>query len=325
MPSAQPAAGFHVTAPACNVGRRIQDSSFRLALGPLSYDMYAGDSWAEVQVRRLESEVAVDEPANASASLVERQCLLLRRRLSRAEMNGGVAGDLPADLLSRCPVDTPRHGWALGLETQRQATWWHPQSRVCIVGVHPGGAELRARLPWYAILRDALSLGGGIVHAGLAALAGQGFLFLAQAGGGKTTALCRLPAPWTVLADDAALVWPDGRGWLASPLPTWSWVLGGDVPRVDMVPWRLSETVRLGQAVTLRQAERVLLETCAPYAAVKPFYMAAAEYPTVFQLRHELKREMFGFAAALARELPVSTLALTKDGEYWPILSGGDA
>lgn len=158
-------------------GRCVPALSVRLTLGPLAYDVCAADVWAEDQVVRLRSALAVSSAAGATPSTPDRRCLLTRRSLEGLEVPAGAAGDLPADLLSLCPLETPRHGWTLGLETQQQATWWHPQSRVCVVGVHPDGDDLSLRLPWYAILRDALSVGGCIVHAGLAALAGRGFLF----------------------------------------------------------------------------------------------------------------------------------------------------
>lgn len=240
-------------------------------------------------------------------------------------MLAGAAGDLPADLFALCPPETPRRGWALGLETQHQATWRHPQSAVCLLSVEPDAADLRVRLPWSAILRDALAVGGCIVHAGLAALAGRGFLFLARAGGGKTTALRRLPQPWAVLADDATLVWQQGSAWMASPLPTWSWILGGAAARPDLLPWRLAEAVRLERAIVLRKSDRLSLVACAPSVAVTELYLAAAEYPAVFQLRHTVTRELFAFAVAVARGLPAVALELRPGDEYWRLLDDGAA
>ena len=299
----------------------MEEQALRLVLGPLAYDVVAADAWAEKEIERLRGAVKAHSIPGASELLAERRCLLTRRHLRKADLVAGAVGELPADLLLLCPVRTPRRGWVLGLETQNQATWWHPAGRVCVVTVDTDCDDLRLRLPWYAMLRDALSVGGCIVHAGLAALAGKGFLFLARAGGGKTTALRALPVPWTVLSDDAALVWRRGSAWRASPLPAWSWILGAEASRSDMVPWRLAEAVRLARTVILSKADELELVNCEQHVAVKESYLAATEYPAVFGVRRQLEGQIFAFAAALSRGVPAVTLRLQEGDSYWWLLA----
>jgi hypothetical protein len=182
-------------------------------------------------------------------------------------------------------------------------------------------------LPWLVILRDAVALGGAIVHAGLAVRNGGAALFLAQAGGGKSTALRRLPASWRVLGDDAALVWPadEPGGWLASPLPTWGYLLGRGKSVPGLVPWRLGERAPVRLAVVLRKGGRLGLSALGPADAVRPLYLGLAEYSAVFGTRRMFTRELFGVAAALAREVPAATLEAPKGAEYWPLVSAAMA
>ncbi len=296
----------------------------RLVLGPLTYDVTPADEWAAEQTERLGEEVALEAgPRPAPAREAARQCLLLRRASAPGDRPLAIAGGLPADVAALCLPDAPASGWALSLDALKTATWWHPSSRLCIMAERPEAAPCPLVLPWLVILRDALALGGAIVHAGLAVRSGRAALFLAQAGGGKSTALRRLPAPWRVLGDDAALVWPadEQGGWLASPLPTWGYLLGRGESVPGVAPWRLGECAPVQVAVVLRKAGRLGLTALRPAEAVRPLYLGLAEYAAVFGTRRMFTRELFAVAAALAREVPAATLEVPKGAEYWPLVA----
>jgi hypothetical protein len=319
----------------------------RLVLGPLTYDYVPADRWAAERTLGLREEVVQGASAGAPVSRTApaRRCLLLRRAPAAGDRALAIAGELPTDVAAVCPPDAPETGWAFSFDALRTATWWHPHSRVCIMAVPPDSAPCPLVLPWLVIVRDVLALGGAIVHAGVAVRNGGAALFLAQAGGGKSTALRRLPAPWRVLGDDAALVWPaDGPGrvgaeqavgaqetggasgeWLASPLPTWGYLLGRGESVPGLAPWRLGECAPVRLAVVLRKAGQLGLTALRPADAVRPFYLGAAEYSAVFTTRRVFARELFAVAAALARDVPTATLAAPKGSEYWPLVAAAMA
>jgi len=171
------------------------------------------------------------------------------------------------------------------------------------------------------MVEDIIRLGGGLFHGGLALLGGRGYLFTAPSGGGKTTALSRMPRPWRVLADDAALVWPVGKGtFLAGPLPTW-----GDLVRNERGPlrvkrWGISESVRVCGVFLLKKARRERLIPFSPLRTARPLYLAFSEHPTVCRDRDPFRKQIFRAACALARAVRSWKLELTRGGEFWHII-----
>ncbi|MEI6503979.1 MAG: hypothetical protein WCP21_23450, partial [Armatimonadota bacterium] len=163
---------------------------------------------------------------------------------------------------------------------------------------------------------------GGILHGGLALQGGRGYLFTAPPGGGKSTALSRLPAPWEVLSDDAALVWFDAEGhpW-ASPLPTWSALLGrGSMLSADHIP-RATEKVSIAGALLLQKALSERIVALSPIDAAPPLYRALCEHPAMLGQRRLCKAALFHCACELARKAPVWQLELRKDGAFWETLA----
>jgi hypothetical protein len=108
---------------------------------------------------------------------------------------------------------------------------------------------------------------------------------------------------------------------MASPLPTWGYLLGRGQSVPGLVPWRLGECTPVRLAVVLRKAGRLGLTALRPAAAVRPLYLGLAEYSAVFATRRMFTRELFAAAAALAGEVPAATLELPKGAEYWPLVA----
>jgi SynChlorMet cassette protein ScmC len=186
---------------------------------------------------------------------------------------------------------------------------------------NPELGEFRFDLPWSLILQDITTRGGGLIHGGLVNRNGGGLLFLAPPGGGKTTTLGTAPAGWQVLADDAALVWPQGNGaWLASPMPTWSALVGTAPPH--QVPARLSAgtPVRLQGLLMLNKAAEVSLDRLVDVTATPLLYRAFREYPASHLAGASFRENLFRAAAAMARELPAWRLELPKHADIWPLL-----
>jgi SynChlorMet cassette protein ScmC len=171
------------------------------------------------------------------------------------------------------------------------------------------------------MVEDIIRLGGGLFHGGLAVLRGRGYLFTAPPGGGKTTALSRMPRPWRVLADDAALVWPIGKGtFLASPLPTWGDLVRNEKGPLRVKRWRISESVSVCGVFLLKKAPRERLMPFPPLRTARPLYLAFSEHPTVCRDRDPFRKQIFRAACALARAVPSWKLELTRGGEFWHII-----
>lgn len=152
-------------------------------------------------------------------------------------------------------------------------------------------------------------LGGGVIHSGLFRFNGKGYLFLGPPGSGKTTTATRLSAAWEILADDACLIWPAGRGsWRASPLPTWSVILGINRRLPAIRNWDLAGSVSLSGAVFLVKNEPLNFRRMGAVEAAKRIFLGLIEHPRIFQRSAPHKKKLFRAACRLARAVPAFEL-----------------
>ena len=296
----------------------IQHESLRVALGPLCYEFVAGDTWGSHAIDNLRAGVDCQGFAGKPTRLLRLMKLPLGPELHDASN----ACTLPASLIVKLAEGTPKKGWTVVGEETGIMTWLHQSTAETFVTFSPG---LKGRapifvLPWPAILADLAARGGGIFHGGLAVRDGRGLLFAAPPGGGKTTALSRLPSPWQVLADDATLVWPAGDGFCASPLPTWS-VLTGRNPAIAAIgTWRLAEQLPLAGILFLEKCAGLELARCQPIEVAPALYQALSEHPRVVANRGPLRQNLFHTACELARAMPTWRLRLDRTAAYWILL-----
>ncbi|MDT8441496.1 MAG: hypothetical protein RQ723_07530 [Desulfuromonadales bacterium] len=268
----------------------------------MSYDCIAYDAWAEQTLAELRQYL----PPGATVGRPTRTLHLRRIEPTRAA-EATVAAGLTAD--------------------QPQAVWYRQKNPVNTVWQSPQTSDVlwtdgiageigcfHYHLPWNVIIDDMILHGGLPVHGALAVHAGQGLLFVAPPGGGKTTTMATAPAGWDVLSDDAALIWPDRTNhWSASPLPSWTELVSADrTPRTD--PGR---TCRLQGLVLLNKADRVDLRRVAPVKAVPALYRAVGEYPVLVMTEVDCRSHAFGLACRLARTLPCWQLDLPRGGDIW--------
>ena len=290
-----------------------------ITLGPLHYRLLAYDEWAAGLLGRISDRVACRQfsgPAHRSVHTV-------RQPISRASAEAFFAGELPSGLAALVGEDLPPHGWQITGNDTTHLTWQHPGTR------HAFWTESCSRplpagpfqLPLDLLLHDIVQQGGAIIHGGLAVYQHQGVLLTAPPGGGKTTAFSTTPEQWQLESDDAALVWPGANGkFLASPLPTWSVLLGVNAQLERIVQWQVGIRCPLAGIFILDKAAAIGLCHQRPLDAVLSLYRALSEYPTVITGRTPYRMELFRVAAALARAVPAWSLQLPRAGHFWPLL-----
>lgn len=283
-------------------GRHLQ-----LALGPLRYDCIAYDPWAEQILNDLHQHLPMRQP-----SVHPNRTIHLRRieqdAATEAAARTGLLSSLPAAIWyrQRNPINT------VWLSPATDAAVWSD-------GMSAALGRFHYHLPWNVIIDDMILRGGLPVHGALAEYAGQGLLFVAPPGGGKTTTMATAPPGWNVLSDDAALIWPDRADmWTASPLPSWTELSSADrTPRTD--PGR---TCRLRGLVLLNKAKRIDLDKIAPVKALPALYRAVGEYPVLVMTEVDCRSHAFRLASHLVRTLPCWRLDLPLGGHIWPHLEG---
>lgn len=246
---------------------------------------------------------------------------LRQRPLCQQTLQQIEAEQLPQDLADCVQDSLPRAGWDCSGHNILYQVWRHPRSNHLFwtEDSEQPASPLRVHLPWQIVLEDILVRGGAILHGGLACHADRGVLFTAPPGGGKSTALAAPPADWTVLADDATLLWPDPEGgYLASPLPTWSQLLGvtGQLRQIER--WDLSRTVAVAALMFLEKADGIDLNRLTAIETAYPLYRACSEYPAVILSRKNLRGKVFHNSCTIARAIPAWTLELTRGGPFWP-------
>lgn len=279
-----------------------------LAIGPLVYHLYAVDQWGADTLDGICAHLA----SSAIAKHADRKIVLFHDH-PKAYMSEGN----PDGLSVR---EVGEDSWQLR-RNLIGTTWESPQSD-CIfwsAGVDASIGTVRFHLPWTLIIEDLVALGGGLIHAGLVSHGDSGYIFTAPPGGGKSTTLRTAPTGWTVMSDDAALIWPADNHWLASALPSW-----GDQIRPDgSWPWpqmRLDATCVITDIVQLEKGDRIELVRQTPSTALASIYRALCEYPVILLADTGYREEYFHSAAQLARDLSTWQLTLPRHGDIWPLL-----
>jgi len=288
----------------------------RLTIGPLHYVFQAQDAWGEETLERLRAHVVCVDFSGPPQRVLHLASLAMTVE-ENAHINRNQLPDRFADLL---PEDSPRQGWQLAGDETGYLAFRHPATRhaLWIFGAIP--AEYRApfQLPWPLLLEDIVVMGGGILHGGLIVKKGKGLILTAPPGGGKTTAIARLPSDWQVLADDACLVWPgDGGLFLASPLPTWSVLLGRGEALPAIGRWQVGTIVTMSGIIFLRKRDTDQLSPLPALQALPVLHQALCEHPRVVANRIPHRTRLFDVARCLSKGMPVWWLDATLDGEFW--------
>jgi hypothetical protein len=297
-------------------------SSLRLTIGPLRYQFVAYDNWGERTLGKLRRHI----DCVSFRGLPHRVLHLAKLRLWLGDRPRLASSGLPERLADFLKRGVPRKGWEGRSDHTGHFLWMHPRSAhsVWTFGLETPHQESVYQLPWYLILEDMVHLAGGVLHAGMAVLEGRCYLFTAPPGGGKTTALSRIPSPWEVVSDDTALIWPEGDGvFRASPLPTWSALIGVKKTMPSIPRWEVGRSVPVGGLILLKKSKQLRLTLLPAHQAAPHLYRALSEYPAVLVNRDSFRKELFRAACAVARGLPLWELEKPRDGNFWGLLQDG--
>ena len=178
------------------------------------------------------------------------------------------------------------------------------------------------------IYNRSICLGGLPFHAGLAEIDGQGVLFAASGGTGKSTCCRRLPDYWKPLCDDETLVVLDNRNeYQAHPFPTWSEYLRNHSNKTWDVQYSvpLSAIFFLEQAnndevipIEMREASILMTESA---SQISIYYMSwTEEFTNILENREEiieLRKAIFNNAFNMAMNIPAFYLRVSLNGKFW--------
>jgi SynChlorMet cassette protein ScmC len=297
-------------------------SSMRLIIGPLRYQYLAYDAWGSHVLSCIQQNLN----CITFSGVPNRVIHVLEFSLTTHEHAEINADTLPERLSNILPEKLPRQGWKLTGDETGYMCWHHTRTSDIIWTYNTIQAYYQApyQIPWQPIFEDMVEIGGGILHSGLSSLHGLGYLFLAPPGGGKTTALSRIPQPWKVLADDAVLVWPIRESFFASPLPTWSVLLGTSKKMIGIDRWQVGDVLKIiGAMILEKNREQDNISPLYYLNAISAFYRALIEHPTVLSNSHSYRKNLFDISCELAKKIPSWRLELTIEGKFWELIRPG--
>jgi hypothetical protein len=287
-----------------------------LMIGPLQYEFRAHDIWGEKTLGRLRTHLLC-----GGFSGPPQRVLHLANLGMTAEENEQINRDrLPDRFAALLPADSPRQGWILTGDETGYLSFRHQATNhgLWIFGAITEEYQAPFQLPWPMMFEDIVEKGGGILHGGLIVRNGKGLILTAPPGGGKTTAISRLPSPWSVLADDACLVWPgNGKSFLASPLPTWSMLLGHGETLPFIGRWKIGTVVPVLGIILLQKSDTDRLTPLPVLKVVPALYQALCEHPRVVTNCDLPRMRLFDIARCLAKATPVWRLDATLTGQFW--------
>jgi SynChlorMet cassette protein ScmC len=294
--------------------------SRRIVFGPLRFQFTAHDAWAEVMLHRLGKKLECVD----FSGLPHRYVHLLEFHPDSLERADGRLVRLPEKTARLLPRNLPREDWVLTGDDTGYACWSHPCSRHALwtFPTETPHAKADFQVPWQLLFEEIITRKGAMAHGGLATLNKKGFLFLAPPGGGKSTALSRLPPPWRVLGDDAALVWPNRRGgFSASPLPTWGDLLKPEENIGGGVRFKVGRNIDLDGIFLLVKSNCDESIALSPLKALPRIFRALNEHPRVYAVRHVFVSELIECANSLTKKTALWELKLTLSGRFWEIVS----
>lgn len=279
-------------------------STTRITIGPLRYEMCAHDSWGVEELEKLAAHCSYDGFTGEPDRILHLAEILDSECCGKQEFG---PDHLPPSFLAMLPGKAPLTGWVLSSDNTGYTCLLHPNTKhaLWVHGLGPAFFTGPFQLPWHTILMDIISRGGAIMHGGLIAQNNRGTILTAPPGGGKTTTIGRLSADWTVYSDDACLIWPDETGnFLASPLPTWSVILGRNEPLPAIGTWQLSKRICISKICLINKTLKYTT-TLSPIQSTKSLLQALCEHVMVLEFFQAIKPNLFSTAYHIGKTILV--------------------
>jgi hypothetical protein len=299
---------------------KINRDILRTRFGPLHYEFRAHDNWGMYALNNLREYCHCLEFAGKA----DRVFHLAKLDMTPDENKEINQNWLPERFNVLLPKEAPHQDWFLEGDETGYLNFWHERSQHClwVFGAIPELSQAPFQLPWRLILEDIIKKGGGIMHGGLIVQNGKGFILTAPPGGGKTTAISRLPLTWQVFSDDACLVWFEKNNmYYASPLPTWSVVLGKNKTLQNINNWEIGIVVSLSGIIFLQKGNQESMIQLPTLEGIPCIYRSLCEHPKVVKNRDLHHVHFVATARRLSKSVPNFILQATRDGQFWGLIS----
>ncbi len=258
-------------------------------------------------------EIAAEN--EAAVAIVSR----LGNTMQLHELKGALAPSSPGTL-RRLLVKVEEH--TTELNSYVPLALEHDGTVRCILSpdAHWGGPQVNLMRLSLVFAREAQARGGVLLHGALAERDGNGVIWVAPGGTGKSTASNRLLPPWHSLCDDTTLVVRDGDGkYWAHPWPTWSRFQDNGPGGT----WDVQRAVPLKAVFVLTQAPIDRTERVGPGQAVSLLTESVAQasiFMTMGLPKDELRAlylERFNNLCSLTRVIPAHLLYISLTGAFW--------
>lgn len=161
-----------------------------------------------------------------------------------------------------------------------------------------------------------------MMHGALMERNGKAVVLSGPSGIGKSTTARRMSEHFRILADDCLLLYRDGEGWAARPLPTWSVYL---FSKTELVPCDISSVYPVSHLLILGRGE----DKYTPLAPETALVGMATAFTDMVQwhlsnfpdeLCRKLRDAALDAAAAVVRGIPCGALQLTLDSDVFRVL-----
>jgi hypothetical protein len=290
-----------------------------ISIGPWCYRLHAYDRWGAETLDKIGRNKHCLTPDSKPSRFIH----LMEFHLTPLEVKDSLSHIIPERLRRMLPCKLPESGWITIVDGSGQRFWFHESTPHTVWNYDPFWDNFKdyVPLPWQAVFMDAVKQKGGLFHGGMVVLHDTSYILTAPGGGGKTTAISRLPVPWQVLSDDASLIWPStDKGFIASPLPNWieGMIRYKNIPDAANCP--ITASYKLGGILLLKKSDHEKLSRIQPIDAVQHIYRALSEHAEVLLIRNLFRSDLFHISSEIARTVPFLEMELTRNGDFWEVL-----
>jgi SynChlorMet cassette protein ScmC len=196
------------------------------------------------------------------------------------------------------------------------------EAAICILSDHFNDEPFFMQMSYIFALISSIALNQGciFIHGGLVEKDHMGLIFAGRSGVGKTTAVNRIPPPWTPLCDETTLIVKDDRGvYWAHPMPTRSRFREEGPGGV----WNVQHSVPLkGIFFLIQDDEEQLIPLNRINSAFLINQFADEAMGALFgwcdiKTRTPIFTQILSSSSAIAQAVPAYILRLSLNGTFW--------